>query len=202
MQLKLPFAFFPSQRFATSSALPKIRKSETPSSLRPLAAFAALRFNLFDRRSRLKSVLHPPLPYARAWFNDSCRGVFALEATAGAGFFSGQQGDLRQHAIPAAQSEIDLRGDLGADLTYQGELGDFWQQPRKPLGKLYESFYNHVVLAFATLPVWFPLLAAWVIIDPFYRVSVWKSQRLEASLKPSSPKKSQALEEHLAMPAE
>ena len=59
-----------------------------------------------------------------------------------------------------------------------------------------------VVLAFATLPVWFPLLAAWVIIDPFYRVSVWKSQRLEASLKPSSPQKSQALEEHLAMSSE
>jgi hypothetical protein len=59
-----------------------------------------------------------------------------------------------------------------------------------------------VVLAFATLPVWFPLLATWVIIDPFYRVSVWKSQRLEASLKPSPPKNSQALDEHLAMPAE
>jgi hypothetical protein len=59
-----------------------------------------------------------------------------------------------------------------------------------------------VVLAFATLPVWFPLLATWVIIDPFYRVSVWKSQRLEASLKPSSPQKTQALEEHLAMSSE
>ena len=43
-----------------------------------------------------------------------------------------------------------------------------------------------IVLAFATLPVWFPLLATWVIIDPFYRVSVLKSQRLEASLKSSS----------------
>ena len=59
-----------------------------------------------------------------------------------------------------------------------------------------------VVLAFATLPVWFPLLATWAIIDPFYRVSVWKSQRLEASLKPSSPQKPQALEEHLAMSSE
>jgi hypothetical protein len=59
-----------------------------------------------------------------------------------------------------------------------------------------------VVLAFATLPVWFPLLETWVIIDPFYRVSVWKSQRQEASLKPSSSKNSQALEEHLAMPSE
>ena len=54
-----------------------------------------------------------PLPYAHAWFNDSCRGVFALEAAAGAGVFSGQPGDLCWQALPAAQSEIDLCGDLG-----------------------------------------------------------------------------------------
>ena len=54
-----------------------------------------------------------PLPYARDWFNDTCRGFFALEATAGAGVFSGQQGALRSQAIPAAQTEIDLCGDLG-----------------------------------------------------------------------------------------
>jgi hypothetical protein len=62
-----------------------------------------------------------------------------------------------------------------------------------------------VVLASATLPVWFPLLAAWVIIDPFYRVGVWKSQRREASQKPSSrlsPRNLRSPEECLAMTSE
>lgn len=62
-----------------------------------------------------------------------------------------------------------------------------------------------IFLAVATLPVWFPLLAIWVIVDPFYRVSVWKSQRLVASLKPSSrllPRNLRSPEEQLTMQSE
>ena len=66
---------------------------------------------------------------------DHARGVVVINSTVG---------------LSAIHQGVPLK-NLGEavydmpDLTYQGELGDFWQQPRKPLGNLYESFHNHVV---------------------------------------------------------
>lgn len=31
-----------------------------------------------------------------------------------------------------------------------------------------------LAISIATLPVWFPILAIWVIVDPFYRIAMQK----------------------------
>jgi hypothetical protein len=34
-----------------------------------------------------------------------------------------------------------------------------------------------LAISIATLPLWFPLLALWVILDPPYRIAIWKNRR-------------------------
>ena len=41
-----------------------------------------------------------------------------------------------------------------------------------------------IVLAFLTLPFWFPLLWAWVVIDPPYRMAMWRNKGIAPSIKP------------------
>ena len=43
-----------------------------------------------------------------------------------------------------------------------------------------------IVLAFLTLPFWFPLLWAWVVIDPPYRMAMWRNKGIAPSIKPIS----------------
>ncbi len=43
-----------------------------------------------------------------------------------------------------------------------------------------------IVLAFLTLPFWFPLLWAWVVIDPPYRWAIWRNKGIAPSIKPIS----------------
>jgi hypothetical protein len=43
-----------------------------------------------------------------------------------------------------------------------------------------------IVLAFLTLPFWFPLLWAWVVIDPPYRMAIWRNKGITPSVKPIS----------------
>jgi hypothetical protein len=33
-----------------------------------------------------------------------------------------------------------------------------------------------IIVMFLTMPVWMPVLVAWVVIDPFYRMSLWKQR--------------------------
>jgi hypothetical protein len=33
------------------------------------------------------------------------------------------------------------------------------------------------ILGIATLPIWFPIMLLWVIIDPSYRVKIWQSRK-------------------------
>jgi hypothetical protein len=39
-----------------------------------------------------------------------------------------------------------------------------------------------IVLAFMTLPFWFPLLLAWVIIDPPYRWASWQKRGIKSHM--------------------
>lgn len=41
-----------------------------------------------------------------------------------------------------------------------------------------------IVLAFLTLPFWFPLLWVWVVIDPPYRMAMWRKKHLKPSIEP------------------
>jgi len=43
-----------------------------------------------------------------------------------------------------------------------------------------------IALAFLTLPFWFPLLWAWVVIDPPYRWAIWRNKGITPSVKPIS----------------
>ena len=43
-----------------------------------------------------------------------------------------------------------------------------------------------IVLAFLTLPFWFPLLWVWVVIDPPYRMAMWRNKGINPSIKPIS----------------
>jgi hypothetical protein len=44
-----------------------------------------------------------------------------------------------------------------------------------------------IVLAFMTLPFWFPLLLAWVIIDPPYRWASWQKRGIKSHMKSVGP---------------
>lgn len=66
---------------------------------------------------------------------DHARGVIVINSTVG---------------LSAIHQGVPLKnlGEAVYDiphLTYQGALENFWRQEEKPLGKLYRSFYNHVV---------------------------------------------------------
>jgi hypothetical protein len=43
-----------------------------------------------------------------------------------------------------------------------------------------------IALAFLTLIFWFPLLWAWVVIDPPYRWAMWRNKGITPSIKPIS----------------
>jgi hypothetical protein len=43
-----------------------------------------------------------------------------------------------------------------------------------------------IALAFLTLLFWFPLLWAWVVIDPPYRWAIWRNKGITPSIKPIS----------------
>lgn len=44
-----------------------------------------------------------------------------------------------------------------------------------------------IVLAFMTLPFWFPFLFAWVVIDPPYRWASWQKRGVKSHMKSVSP---------------
>jgi hypothetical protein len=41
-----------------------------------------------------------------------------------------------------------------------------------------------VALSFVTLPLWFPILWAWIVIDPPYRWAMWRKRHLNPSINP------------------
>jgi hypothetical protein len=30
-----------------------------------------------------------------------------------------------------------------------------------------------IILAILTIPIWFPIVVTWVVVDPTYRISIW-----------------------------
>jgi hypothetical protein len=44
-----------------------------------------------------------------------------------------------------------------------------------------------ILLAFLTLPLWFPLLCAWVVIDPPYAWAMWRKREVNLSKNPNHP---------------
>ncbi len=44
-----------------------------------------------------------------------------------------------------------------------------------------------ILLAFMTLPLWFPLMFAWMIIDPPYRWAYWQKRGIKSHMKSVGP---------------